>query len=108
MEPGLRAANELLKQSAVQREQHIAATTVEHEALVELDRFKGEAMASIVHDIKNPLSAILAHYDFILDAYEGPANCLAALQDSQSAGQRILRLLNNLIDVAQRDKDEVR
>lgn len=108
MEQGLRAANDLLKRSALKREQDIAASSVEHEALVELDRSKDEATSSIVHDIKNPLSVILANYDFILDTYEGPADCLAALQDSQSAGRRILRLLNDLVDVAQRDKDEVR
>lgn len=91
MEEGLRASNELLKRSAVLREKHIAATSAEHQALVDLN-------ATLVHDIKNPLSVIVANYDYILDAYDGSADCLAALQDSRDAGQRILKLLDNLVD----------
>ena len=90
MEEGLRAANEQLKQSAVLRENQIATRSIEHQALVDLN-------ATLVHDIKNPLSVIVANYDYILEAYEGSADCLSALEDSRDAGLRILALLNNLL-----------
>lgn len=100
LEQGLRASNELLKQAALAREQDIHETARAHEHLVELDRFKDEITATLVHDLKNPLSVIVANYDYIVESYDGPADCLEALRDSQAAGQRILRLLSNLVDVA--------
>jgi PAS domain S-box-containing protein len=107
MEQGLRASNAILKRAIAEREIHIAASSEKHRALVELDRFKDEVTATLVHDLKNPLSVIVANYDYILEAYEGSADCLAALQDSKSAGQRILRLLNNLVDVAELENVQV-
>ena len=43
------------------------------------------------------------HVTYILESFEGSAECLEALQDSQSAGQRILRMLTNLVEVARLD-----
>lgn len=54
----------------------------------------------IVHDLKNPLAVVVANYDYLLEGFEGSADCLEALHDSQNAGRRMLRLLTNLIDVA--------
>jgi len=107
MEQGLRASNELLKRAALAREQDIRETARAHEHLVELDRFKDEITATLVHDLKNPLSVIVANYDYIVESYDGPADCLEALRDSQGAGQRILRLLSNLVDVARLEIGEL-
>jgi signal transduction histidine kinase len=68
--------------------------------LVELQRFREEMSAMIVHDLKNPLSAMLANVDFVLDDETTTAETLDALRDTKSAGGRALRLLANLIDVA--------
>jgi signal transduction histidine kinase len=54
----------------------------------------------IVHDLKNPLAAMLANVDFVLDDETTSAETLDALRDTKSAGSRALRLLANLIDVA--------
>ena len=51
-------------------------------------------------DLKNPLAVIISNYDYILDGFEGSADSLEALQDSQIAARRMLRLLMNLVDVA--------
>jgi len=68
--------------------------------LAEAGRFKDELSAMIVHDLKNPLSVIVSNYEYIIDNFEGSAGCLEALQDSQNAGRRMLRLLSNLVDVS--------
>jgi signal transduction histidine kinase len=67
--------------------------------LVELQRFREEMSAMIVHDLKNPLSAMLANIDFVLDDQANSLETVEALRDSKSAGSRALRLLANLIDV---------
>jgi PAS domain S-box-containing protein len=75
------------------------ALTGKNDTLVELGRFKDEVAAMIVHDLKNPLSVIVANYDYILEGFEGSVDCLEALRSSQAAGRRMLRLLANLVDV---------
>jgi PAS domain S-box-containing protein len=107
MEQGLRDSNHRLKRVAASREILLRDSTVrndtltvKNDALVELGQFKDEVAAMIVHDLKNPLSVIVANYDYILEGFEGSADCLEALQASQAAGQRMLRLLANLVDVA--------
>jgi PAS domain S-box-containing protein len=100
MEQGLRQANQRLKRVVASRGVLLRESTVEHDSLVELGRFKDEVAAMLVHDLKNPLSIIVLNYDYILEGFEGSADCLEALRDSQSAGHRVLRLLANLVDVA--------
>jgi PAS domain S-box-containing protein len=90
MELGLRESNARLKQSAT--------------TLIELGRFKDEVSAMLVHDLKNPLSVIVSNYEYVLEGFEGSADCLEALRDSQSAGRRMLRLLANLLDVARLER----
>jgi signal transduction histidine kinase len=68
--------------------------------LVELQRFREEMSAMIVHDLKNPLSAVLANVDFVLDDDRNSTENLDALRDAKSAGGRAIRLLANLVDVA--------
>ncbi|MDB4966914.1 MAG: multi-sensor hybrid histidine kinase [Myxococcales bacterium] len=100
MEQGLRDSNERLKKLVRSGEALLQESTVKNDSLVELGRTKDDVAAMIVHDLKNPLSVILANYDFVLEGFEGASDCLEALRDSQSAGQRMLRLLANLADVA--------
>ncbi|MDZ4693802.1 MAG: ATP-binding protein [Deltaproteobacteria bacterium] len=100
MEQGLRESNEWLKRVAASRETLLVETRAENTALVELGQFKDDVSAMLVHDLKNPLSVIVANYSYILEAFEGPRDCLDALHDAQQAGLRMIRLLANLVDVA--------
>jgi PAS domain S-box-containing protein len=86
MEQGLRESNERL--------------TLANDTLEQVGQFKDEVAAMIVHDLKSPLSVIVANYEYILEGFEGSTDCLEALHDSRSAGRRMLRLLANLVDVA--------
>ena len=100
MEQRLRESNDQLKQLVTNGELLLHHSTVRHDTLVELGRFKDEAAAMIVHDLKNPLAAILSNYDYLLEGFEGAPDYREALQDAQTAGRRMLRLLSNLVDVA--------
>jgi signal transduction histidine kinase len=75
--------------------------------LVELQRFRDEMSAMVVHDLKNPLAVMLANIEFVLDGREtagspsaNPSEDREALLDSRAAGQRMVRLLANLADLA--------
>lgn len=100
MEQGLRQSNEQLKRQVSSREMQLRESAVLNDSLAELGRVKDDVAAMIVHDLKNPLSVILSNYEYVLEGFEGAADCLEALQDSRNAGQRMLRLLANLADVA--------
>ncbi|MDB4979659.1 MAG: sensory box histidine kinase [Myxococcales bacterium] len=100
MEQGLRESNKRLKGQVASRDRKLRESSAKNDTLVELARFKDEVASMIVHDLKNPLSVVVANYDYLLDGFEGSADCLEALQDSRNAGQRMLRLLANLIDVS--------
>jgi len=100
MEQGLRASNLRLKEVVATGELLLRQSTDKNDSLVELGQFKDEVTEMIVHDLKNPLAVIFANYDYIMDGFDGSADCLQALRDSQTAGRRMLRLLANLVDVA--------
>jgi signal transduction histidine kinase len=100
MEEGLREANVKLKNVVASGEKLLRESASKNDLLAEAGRFKDELSAMIVHDLKNPLSVIVSNYDYIIDNFEGSLTCLEALQDSQNAARRMLRLLSNLVDVS--------
>ncbi|HVZ71224.1 MAG TPA: HAMP domain-containing sensor histidine kinase [Polyangia bacterium] len=72
-----------------------------HRQAVELDRFKREMFAVIVHDLKNPMAAIMGTVHYLAhDLREAPEDVRAGLADVQSACNRIQRLVANLLDLA--------
>ncbi len=74
----------------------------------ELNRFKDEMSEMIVHDLKNPLAAVLANLDYVIDQpneLEEPA--LDALRDARTASRRALRLIHNLVDVARMEAGRI-
>lgn len=72
-----------------------------HRKAVELDHFKREMFAVVVHDLKNPLAAIMGTMDFLVDDLrDAPEGVRSSLSDVQSACHRILRLVANLLDLA--------
>jgi K+-sensing histidine kinase KdpD len=78
-----------------------AELTRKNDQLGELHRFRDEMSMLIVHDLKNPLSALLANISYVSDSIGVVDSTIKeALVDSQAAGNRIMRLLANLLDVA--------
>ncbi len=69
--------------------------------LVELQRFREEMSSLIVHDLKNPVTALIGNLDYLVNELRSASpGVLEALEDSNDASRRILRLLANLADNA--------
>lgn len=72
--------------------------------LVELRRWTDEMTGLIVHDLKNPMSAILANYQFLTEELRSAAAVDAsireAIEDSNTAAKRMMRLIANLLDLS--------
>jgi signal transduction histidine kinase len=86
------------------RERHQALTR-RNEELAELQRFRDEMSSTVVHDLKNPLSVILANLSFAVEELRQAGDAVdpdvsQSLVESQEAGRRLLRLLTNLADTA--------
>jgi signal transduction histidine kinase len=80
------------------RERRLREATIRNQALVELARARDERAAVTVHDLKNPLSVIFSSCDYILEGFEGSADCRGALEDCRAAAESMLQLLANLAD----------
>jgi signal transduction histidine kinase len=86
------------------RERHQALTRRNAE-LAELQRFRDEMSSTVVHDLKNPLSVVLANLAYAIEELRQAGDALdpdvcQSLVESQEAGRRLLRLLTNLADTA--------
>jgi two-component system, sensor histidine kinase and response regulator len=86
------------------RERHQALTQRNAE-LAELQRFRDEMSSTVVHDLKNPLSVILANLAYAIEELRQAGDVIdsdvrQSLIESQEAGRRLLRLLTNLADTA--------
>jgi signal transduction histidine kinase len=80
-----------------------------HVELVELQRFRDEMSTMIIHDLKNPLSVIMANVEYVMQSEgENREETVAAMRDSREAGQRAVRLLANLLDVARMETGQLR
>lgn len=95
----LRASNVRLMGIISDGEQLLHDASLTNTALVEEAHARDEVAAMLVHDLKSPLSIIMANYDYLVEGYEGTGEFLEALRDSRSAGRRMLRLLENLVDL---------
>ncbi len=67
--------------------------------LIELQRFRNEMSAMIVHDLKNPMAVIMSMIDYLLGNPSDEEDRVGALEDMKTAGSRILRLIANLLDL---------
>ena len=73
---------------------------------IDLDSFVSWA----AHDFKSPLNAMIGFTKVVLKGIDGPVNELQAtdLKTAHSSGQRMLELVNNLIDMARLNKSELK
>jgi signal transduction histidine kinase len=63
---------------------------------------KSEFLASMSHELRTPLNAILGFNEMILGQVYGevPADLKEPLSDIQNSGRHLLRLINNVLDLA--------
>ena len=65
-------------------------------------RHKSDFLASMSHELRTPLNAILGFNEMLLDQSYGevPENMKEPLADIQASGKHLLRLINNVLDLA--------
>jgi signal transduction histidine kinase len=65
-------------------------------------KHKSEFLASMSHELRTPLNAILGFNEMILGQIYGevPAGLQEPLNDIQSSGKHLLRLINNVLDLS--------
>jgi len=70
--------------------------------LEEASQHKSQFLASMSHELRTPLNAILGFNEMIIDQVYGevPADVMAPLENIQTSGKHLLRLINNVLDLA--------
>jgi signal transduction histidine kinase/CheY-like chemotaxis protein len=70
--------------------------------LEEASRHKSHFLASMSHELRTPLNAILGFNEMILGQVYGevPGDMQEPLKDIQTSGKHLLRLINNVLDLA--------
>jgi signal transduction histidine kinase len=65
-------------------------------------RHKSDFLASMSHELRTPLNAILGFNEMILSEVYGavPGDMQEPLKDIQTSGKHLLRLINNVLDLA--------
>ncbi len=73
--------------------------------LTELDQIKGRFFANISHELRTPLTLIISPLETILARFRGVlgADAVGLLQTMQSNGLRLLKLINDLLDLVRLD-----
>jgi two-component system, sensor histidine kinase and response regulator len=70
--------------------------------LRELEKVRDDLMNMIVHDLKTPLTSVLATLEMLADGDMGPVTDVQqrALQDTEGKAQELLRLIEDLLEIA--------
>ena len=76
----------------------------------ELDRFKSKFFASITHELKTPLTMILASLDLLIDGELGSITGLqrTTLQAASRSGIKLLKLIADLLDLSKLEESRLR
>ncbi|MFT3925804.1 MAG: ATP-binding protein [Myxococcales bacterium] len=81
-----------------------------HVKLQQLDKFKSEFFANITHELKTPLTMILAPLELMLQGEFGKITETqrASLDSMLRSGIKLLKLIGNLLDLSRMDESRLR
>jgi signal transduction histidine kinase len=97
MEVGRTLGRVVLNSRLYERERHLVGE------LQELDRYKGELIATISHELKTPLTSIIGHIELLEDLDTG----IGSVEAISRNAERLNRLVQNLLNYSQiQDKRE--
>src|SRR6478736_484286 len=100
MEVGRTLGRVVLNARLYERERHLVGE------LQELDRYKGELIATISHELKTPLTSIIGHIELLEDLDTG----IGSVEAISRNAERLNRLVQNLLNYSQiqEQRDSVR
>ena len=100
MEVGRTLGRVVLNARLYDRERHLVGE------LQELDRYKGELIATISHELKTPLTSIIGHIELLEDLDTG----IGSVEAISRNAERLNRLVQNLLNYSQiqEQRDNVR
>ena len=77
--------------------------------LRELEKVRDDLMKMIVHDLKTPLTSIIATLEMLADGDLGPVSVSqqGALRDTENKAQELLRLIEDLLEVARIEETSI-
>jgi signal transduction histidine kinase len=81
-----------------------------HDELKRLDSFKNEFFANITHELKTPLTLILAPLALLIDGQLGEVSEAqrSTLQSMQRSGVKLSRLIGDLLDLSKLEESRLR
>jgi signal transduction histidine kinase len=80
----------------------------QNKQLMELDRLKSQFFANVSHELRTPLTLILAPVGEILQDPAIPASVLDALALVKKNGDRLLRLINDLLEIVRLEEGRLK
>jgi signal transduction histidine kinase len=94
----------------LEREEGVLELERAHQRLEQLDRFKSQFFANITHELKTPLTLILAPLGLLLDGQLGPVSKgqRSTLSAMQRSGVKLSRLLGDLLDLSKLEESRLR
>lgn len=88
---------------AIERQRTDEALAAATSAAEAASRAKSQFIASMSHELRTPLNAVIGFADFIINQERGPlgeADCIDAARDIRSAGEHLLRVINDILDLS--------
>jgi PAS domain S-box-containing protein len=92
--------NEELQQSNEELAASIAELEIAKERAEESDRLKSAFLANMSHEIRTPMNGILGFAELLRDSDVAKSDQGRYLSVIESSGQRMLEIINNLIDIS--------
>jgi signal transduction histidine kinase/HAMP domain-containing protein len=79
------------------------------EYLAEVDRLKTQFLATMSHELRTPLNSIIGFSKFLLKGLDGPLpeTAVADLTTVHNAGQHLLSLINDILDISKINAGQV-
>ncbi len=81
-----------------------------HDELKQLDKFKSEFFANITHELKTPLTMMLAPLELLIDGELGNVSEAqrSTFQSMLKSGMKLLRLIGDLLDLSKLEESRLR
>jgi signal transduction histidine kinase len=107
---GLQASQKKLREANIQLDDKIAELSTRNIELFKANQVKGEFLANISHEFRTPLNGILGFAEILRDKPEiaNTEKGRRYAENIYTAGQSLLNMINNLLDLAKSEAGKMR